>query len=131
MSVGESDNGRNDARVWLAAERTLLAWIRTGLAMMGFGFVVARFGWFLRELTAADPSRPLPPSGLSMVFGTSLVVLGVIVNLSACALHMKFRRSLSQGEPYRPARWPLEVLVGMVLAVIGVAVVVFLLVPRS
>ncbi len=35
---------------YFAAERTLLAWVRTGLAMMGFGFVVARFGLFLREL---------------------------------------------------------------------------------
>ena len=35
---------------YLAAERTLLAWIRTGLAMMGFGFVVARFGLFLQQL---------------------------------------------------------------------------------
>ena len=34
---------------YLAAERTFLAWIRTGLALMGFGFVVARFGLFLRE----------------------------------------------------------------------------------
>jgi putative membrane protein len=33
---------------YLAAERTLLAWIRTGLALMGFGFVVARFGLFLQ-----------------------------------------------------------------------------------
>ena len=39
---------------YLAAERTLLAWIRTGLAMMGFGFVVARFGLFLQELRFAQ-----------------------------------------------------------------------------
>jgi len=38
---------------YLAAERTLLAWIRTGLALMGFGFVVARFGLFLQQLRAA------------------------------------------------------------------------------
>jgi putative membrane protein len=37
---------------YLAAERTLLAWIRTGLALMGFGFVVARFGLFLQQLEA-------------------------------------------------------------------------------
>jgi len=42
-----------DPRVRVAAERTLLAWMRTGMALMGFGFVVARFGLFLREIAAA------------------------------------------------------------------------------
>ena len=44
--MGESD----DPRVFFAAERTLLAWVRTGLTVMGLGFVVARFGLFLRLL---------------------------------------------------------------------------------
>jgi uncharacterized membrane protein YidH (DUF202 family) len=51
--VPEADN---DPRIYLAAERTLLAWIRTGLAMMGFESVVARVGLFLREL-AGLPGR--------------------------------------------------------------------------
>jgi putative membrane protein len=42
----------SDPRVFFAAERTLLAWIRTGLTIMGFGFVVARFGLFLDLLDA-------------------------------------------------------------------------------
>ena len=40
-----------DPRVYFAAERTLLAWIRTGLTVMAFGFLVARFGLFLRLVT--------------------------------------------------------------------------------
>ncbi|HTG58643.1 MAG TPA: DUF202 domain-containing protein, partial [Terriglobia bacterium] len=40
---------------YLAAERTFLAWIRTGLALMGFGFVVARFGLFLQALQSGQP----------------------------------------------------------------------------
>ena len=44
-----SDRNEPDPRVYFAAQRTFLAWIRTGLALMGFGFVVARFGLFLRE----------------------------------------------------------------------------------
>src|SRR5690606_24434586 len=45
-------------RVFLAAERTLLAWIRTGLALMGFGFLVAKFGVFLREWAAVREIQP-------------------------------------------------------------------------
>jgi len=46
----------SDPRVFFAAERTLLAWIRTGLTVMGFGFVVARFGLFLSLLAAQHMS---------------------------------------------------------------------------
>ena len=51
-----------DPRVLFAAERTFLAWIRTGLGLMGLGFIVARFGLFLREIAALDRA---PVSGLS------------------------------------------------------------------
>src|SRR5579864_54635 len=50
---------------YLAAERTLLAWIRTGLALMGFGFVVARFGLFLQQLQLLQHSPSPPTYGLS------------------------------------------------------------------
>jgi Domain of unknown function (DUF202) len=49
---------------YLAAERTFLAWIRTGLALMGFGFVVARFGLFLQTLQISQPNLPLRTNGL-------------------------------------------------------------------
>jgi uncharacterized membrane protein YidH (DUF202 family) len=45
-----SQSATNDPRVCFAAEQTFLAWIRTGLALMGFGFVVARFGIFLQQI---------------------------------------------------------------------------------
>ena len=58
---------------YLAAERTLLAWIRTGLALMGFGFVVARFGLFLQQLQAIQHPSSAQPYGLSLWFGTALI----------------------------------------------------------
>jgi uncharacterized membrane protein YidH (DUF202 family) len=51
-----------DPRVYFAAERTLLAWVRTGIAIMAFGFVVARFGLFLRLLRAQAGAVPIQPS---------------------------------------------------------------------
>ncbi|HTQ37795.1 MAG TPA: DUF202 domain-containing protein [Pirellulales bacterium] len=59
MPLPANDNPLNfslDARTGLAAERTLWAWVRMGIALMGFGFVVARFGLFLREISAATAS---------------------------------------------------------------------------
>jgi uncharacterized membrane protein YidH (DUF202 family) len=58
----------HDPRVLFAAERTLLAWIRTGLTVMAFGFVVARFGLFLRivRLQQSDRLMETNPQGRSV-----------------------------------------------------------------
>lgn len=91
-----------DPRVRLAGERTLLAWIRTGLAMMGFGFVVARFGMFLRAFTPQEQATTGP--GLSLWIGSVLILLGVAVNALAAFQHHRFLRQIDRGEPYRPPR---------------------------
>jgi putative membrane protein len=118
--------GEDDPRVPLAAERTLLAWIRTGVAMMGFGFVVARFGLFLHEIAAAAGRPPEQSAGLSLWIGTALVVLGVVVNVLAAIQHVVFLRRLARGEPYRPSRWSLGVVVAAVLAALGVGMTAYL-----
>ena len=73
MDGPENPQPRASLSDYLAAERTLLAWIRTGLALMGFGFVVARFGLFLQQLQIIQHSSPAQSSGLSLWFGTALI----------------------------------------------------------
>lgn len=120
-----------DPRVWLAAERTLLAWIRTGLAMMGFGFVVARFGLFLRELEATQVSRiPASPS-LSLYFGTTLVFVGVVVNVWAAWSHLRMLRRFSEGTWTPETHSRSVVVVSLVLALAGLVVGIYLLVFRQ
>ena len=116
-----------DPRVRFAAERTLLAWMRTGLALMGFGFVVARFGLFLREIAVAGQATPAPSCGWSLWIGTGLVVLGVAVTLLAAAEHRRILRGLNRGEDYMAPRWSLGLLVSAVLAILGIAMVAYLL----
>lgn len=85
---------RKSGSDYLAAERTLLASIRTGLGLMGFGFVVARFGLFLQQLRAAQGGNAARPYGLSVWFGIALIVVGVFVNIFAGWHHLQLVREL-------------------------------------
>ena len=114
-----------DPRVYFAAERTLLAWVRTGLAMMGFGFVVARFGLFLRELAAARGEIVTSVGGGSLWAGTALVVLGVAVNIYAAIEHARFSARFHRGE-MQPAESRFGIIVASVLAAVGFAMAVYL-----
>ena len=116
----------HDPRVALAAERTLLAWVRTSLAMMGFGFVVAKFGLFLREVAAVNGVSLRPGSGLSLWTGGSLVVLGVLVNVVAAIQHVLNIRGLLRGEPYQVSVWSFGVIVTLIIAVLGLVLTAYL-----
>jgi putative membrane protein len=129
MSLQISEPER-DPRVFLAAERTLLAWVRTGLAMMGFGFVVARFGLFLRELAAAELRDPAPHMRVSLWAGTALVAMGVVVNVISAVNHARFVERFNRGMPLRARPLSLGVVVSLLLALLGLALCVYLVGAR-
>ncbi len=118
-----------DPRVYFAAERTLLAWVRTGLTVMGFGFVVAKFGIFLR-LLAVQHSQPLAtppvPHYFSTIVGVSLVLLGSGILFLSAFQHREFVRSLPAADvpPTHRAFFPFSVAIA--LGTLGLALAIYL-----
>lgn len=129
MDALKETGQRADLRDYLAAERTLLAWVRTGLALMGFGFVVARFGLFLQQLQLFQ--RAAPASGLSLWFGTALIAAGVVVNFTSAWRHVRLVRQLDLGRPESFRSLTLSVATALFLALIGLAMAIYLVSVRG
>jgi len=111
----------------LAAERTFLAWIRTGIAFMGFGFVVARFGLFLERLALIEAAVKESHQRLSIWFGTSMIVMGVATNFFSTSHYVRLIKQLNRDDtsftkPSAPA-----VVTALVLAVVGLALAIYLI----
>jgi putative membrane protein len=117
-------------RVYFALERTLLAWIRTGLALMGFGFVVARFGIFLRELRYTAGAVTTKSSGFSSWAGTALVLLGVAVQIISALRYAQMVRQLNTGADVAGPPSKTGLALAVMLALIGLSVAAYLIVVR-
>jgi len=128
--MANPEEGERDPRVYFAAERTFLAWIRTGLGLMGVGFAVARFGLFLREMQSDQTHMPVHTTGLSVWSGVALVALGVIVNLTAVLSHISVVRQLKSGTwiPGQVSKG--AVALAILLALVGIGMTLYLLFVR-
>ena len=111
------------AREHLANERTLLAWIRTAIALMGLGFVVARFGLFLREISAIGH---LVPSGTSYSgpIGIVLVASGLLAVAISTLRFFRARAQIDSGK-FEPEAFP-EIAIVIVTLAAGAALIVYL-----
>jgi putative membrane protein len=124
----ETQDLRGDPRVFFAAQRTMLAWIRTGVALMGFGFVVARFGLFLRELAAARGFPDTPRMSMSVWAGTTLLLIGVAANALAAWRYRTFAAAFRRGDAFRkPTSTAPELALTAILAALGILLAGFIL----
>jgi putative membrane protein len=118
-------SNESDPRIFFAAERTLLAWVRTGLAVIGIGFLVARFGLFLRMLR--NPSAELEPALASSVIGIGFVALGAAIIAVSAWQHARYCSKLDISQ--RPAHYWTAFGTGaaVLIAVLGMSLAGYLL----
>lgn len=114
----------NDPRVLFAAERTLLAWSRTSLAMIAFGFVLERTGLLLRVIEHSQVNHSL--SAPTFLLGLGFILLGAGSALVSARQYAVILKTLTPAEfpqGYSP-RWGLTV--NVVVALLGMALAVVL-----
>ena len=114
-----------DRRVHLANERTFLAWVRTGISIMAFGFVVEKFSLFVKQLSyyLGKETTP-PPAGTSSVIGIVLVGLGALMGVLAFVRYRAVQRQIDD-DTYVPSPL-LSILLTLSLVVIGLFLMLYL-----
>jgi putative membrane protein len=118
------------ASEYLANERTFLAWIRTSIAVMSLGFVVAKFGVWLRELaTQLAPQTPIRSTGMSLPIGVAMMAMGGALAVLAAWHYHLVNLAIERGEVR--ANRGLIVTVTAGVALLAVIMIVYLLVAAK
>jgi putative membrane protein len=114
----------------LANERTFLAWLRTCVAIIGLGFVVARFSLFLREfalVSKGSSSNVAATNSPSSILGLGMVALGVVLIVYAMINYLKTRKAIEHDE-YYALKHSIVYVASAGLIGFGIVVIVYLLV---
>lgn len=118
----------SDPRVFFAAERTLLAWVRTGITLMVLGFVVARFGLFLSLLanTSITNVYHMPNHWLSNALGFSLILTGSMTIILSQFNHHYYVKTLPIHDiPTRPITW-LTAFLAVAVSLVGLLLAAYI-----
>ena len=114
----------NRARDHLANERTFLAWVRTSVAVVVFGFAIGRFAIAMRQLTAFQGQAP-KSTGLSVWMGTISILAGIVMAVAGLMRYRRTRAQLEEGK-FEPAGIIVD-MVTILTVLFGVALAGYLI----
>ena len=111
---------------YLAAERTFLAWVRTSIAVITLGFVVAKFGVWLREIAMRlDPKMHIHSTGMSLPMGEAMMAFGGILVVLAAWHYRTVNQAIERGDVR--ANRGLVVVVTIAVAALALLMIVYML----
>jgi len=111
-----------------ANERTFLAWVRTAIAVIAFGFVVEKFDLFVR-LASASANRPVPAihsRHLGEAAGLALIVAGLVIVLIATVRFLRTAKQIDAVEMTPGPGTRLDVALAALLVLLGLALFTYL-----
>ena len=118
------------ATEYLANERTFLAWIRTCIAVISLGFVIARFGVWLREFSVRLGGKgEIQSTGFSLVTGVAMMALGSVLTILAAWRYRAINRAIDKGE-FQADRG-LVIIVTVSVALLGAVMIAYLLLTAN
>ena len=118
----------SDPRIFFAAERTLLAWVRSGLAVMALGLVIDKFGLLLSALTASSVNHQQAHQDVSHCLGVIIILLGTLVVIGAQYNHHVYVKSLPVEDLPKKAIVRLDWFLTFAIVVIGVLLATYLII---
>lgn len=125
MTEYKNKNAIDRSREHLANERTFLAWIRTSIALMGFGFVIVKFTIFLKQIAFLVDKAAIPSQGYSGLVGVIMVAVGVVVAAFAFSQYKINNKHLQ--ENYYAPRSVLSLVITFIMVTGGLFLIIYLL----
>lgn len=119
----------SDPRVFFAAERTLLAWLRTGLTIIALGFVISRFGLFV-QVFSTQLHGTIKHSNLSVVLGLVFVCIGSLVIVASAIQYRRFINTLPQNDLPNAYSLTFAFLLSFTVGLLGFVLAIFLFVTQ-
>jgi uncharacterized membrane protein YidH (DUF202 family) len=129
--IEELKQGRiTNRRVHMANERTFLAWIRTSVAIMAFGFVVEKFALFMKQVSLIiagyDPGEiNISSHKYSAIMGIVIVILGALMGVLSLLRFKKVEKQINE-DNFQPSSI-LNILLTLSVLIIGVFLVIYLI----
>lgn len=120
------NKNKNLANDQMANERTFLAWIRTGIGIMVFGFVIVKFSLFVNQMPSRLFQEPdLPKNGSTILIGIALVITGAITIVLSYFRYKHFNKLLEQGK-YLYSTMMLTILT-IVIFIMSIIIITYLI----